>query len=177
MNTENKSDDARTDQRDKYLRAIIDTTKDAFFVIGEDEKIVDYNQAFLKITGLSRKEAQQIHLYDIVPPSESLAKIKNAERLLNTGSVLFEGFIKKKDGSIVDVELTTTLYSDKPFIVVCFARDITERKNAAKSLQNMHDLMQYIVDALTGKDVPKETWIEVTPIDISNAQEILDSLS
>lgn len=46
-----------------------------------------------------------------------------------------------------------------------------------KPFETGHNLLQFLVDSLQGKEVVKETWVEVTPIDISNAQEVLDAMS
>jgi len=131
METRNKIE--RSEQR---ICALIKTTKDGYVIISEDGRIKETNEAYSHMTGYSIDELIDMPIYRIEttdPPAELESWM---EHLPSQSSDQFEIKYRKKDGTIIDVEVSVTcLPSDETqFLYVC--RDISTRK------QSEHILLQ-----------------------------------
>lgn len=120
----------------EYLRAILDTTIDGFWVVDSDRRITEANRAYCRMSGYTREELQDLRINDIdsiEDPAETAARM---ERIFRTGSDIFETRHRRKDGSLFDVEVAVSRYDDASGTrMVCFCRDITERKRSQEVLR------------------------------------------
>ncbi len=119
-----------------YLRTVLDTTADGFWVVDPDRRITEANRAYCRMSGYTREELQDLRINDldtVEDPSETAARM---ERILRTGADLFETRHRRKDGSVFDVEISASRYDDPAGTrMVCFCRDITERKRNQEELR------------------------------------------
>lgn len=132
--TEWKQTEKALIEKEQYLRKILETTEDGFWVIGSNGVLVDANEAYCKMTGYTRTELLTMHINDldaIESSEETQARIKS---LIRDGSVLFETRHRRKDGGVLDVEISLSAVSKEPLIMICFCRNITERKEIEKNL-------------------------------------------
>jgi diguanylate cyclase (GGDEF)-like protein/PAS domain S-box-containing protein len=132
--------------RNRLLKAILETTQDGFIVIDADGSIIYANESYLRMTGYDKGDLETLKLRDLIPSGHYREIHKAKETILNKGTALFESIDKKKDGSLYHVEVSATVLSKNPIITVCFIRDITDRKNAEQSIMHSHDLMRYIIE-------------------------------
>ena len=131
---------------ENYLRKILETAQDAFFVVEENERITDANQAFFKMTGYAKEDLNTLSLNDLVPRDDIAFKEKRRSVLLEKGTDLFEARSLRKDGTAFDTEISASVFSTAPFKVVCFMRDITDRKQSEKIMLQSRDLMGFILE-------------------------------
>lgn len=64
-------------ERELYLRTILETTQDGFWIIGEQTFITDVNDAYCHMTGYSRDEIVRLTIADL-EVIETPEEIKNA---------------------------------------------------------------------------------------------------
>jgi diguanylate cyclase (GGDEF)-like protein/PAS domain S-box-containing protein len=133
-------------EQEKYLRTVLDTTQDAFVVVSSGGIIKDVNEAFYKMTGYTKDELKTISIFDITEYEDPDVTEKRLRHLHENGSIIFETKHRKKDGSYIDVEVSTACLTKDPIETVCFIRDITDRKNAEQALMHSHDLLRYIIE-------------------------------
>jgi diguanylate cyclase (GGDEF)-like protein/PAS domain S-box-containing protein len=131
---------------DGYLRSILETTQDGFIVVAADEAIVDANSAFFRMTGYAREDLKTMYLKDLIPPDYHGIKAERYQKLNRNGADLFETKNRNKDGTVTDVEISSSVLNRDPFTVVCFLRDITDRKSTEKSMLQMRDLLEFILE-------------------------------
>lgn len=120
--------EAKMREREKYLRTIIETTQDGFFVVDGDRNIIDVNESYCRMSGYSKEELLGMRFSDLDgqwPAKELRMKIMD---IIVKGSEIFESRHVRKDGTLLDVEISATWLGDKEHTLVCFCRDITERK-------------------------------------------------
>ncbi len=129
-----------------YLSTIMDIMQDGLIVVSEAEIVVDANQAFYKMTGYTKADLGMLTLDLLFQRESNQFRQDRRESLLQNSTVLFETQIIKKDGCISDVEISAALLNPTPLTTICFIRDITDRKNAAQSILQSHDLMRYIIE-------------------------------
>lgn len=113
---------------DRYA-TMLTTSSDGFMIVNSEGFIRDVNQAYCNLLGYSRDELLKMHLVDveaIETPEETARHIK---QVMKEGYGRFETAHYRKDGTLVEVEISTTYWShSNEFLAFC--RDITERRRA-----------------------------------------------
>jgi PAS domain S-box-containing protein len=122
-------------QEELYLRTILQTTKDGFWVVDASGKIIDVNKASSEISGYSLDELKQMNIgdLDLQETSELAARLQRmtGER----GAEQFESRHRRKDGSVYDIEVSASFLDIEGGQFICFSRDITQRKLFEKKLR------------------------------------------
>lgn len=138
---------ARTADLQRF-RTAMDFTGDAIFLISRATmRFVEVNATACKMHGYTRDEMLLLgpeHLGTL--PLEQVTKIYDAAIAGQGTNEMSESQLKRRDGSVFPVEVQRqAVRSDGDWTIVCVVRDITERREAEKSLQH---LAHY--DSLTG---------------------------
>lgn len=118
---------------DRYA-TLLNISHDGFMIMGTDGTFHDVNQAFCELTGYSREEFLQLHISDldmIEAPDETAAHIN---KVIQQGYDRFETRYRRKDGMIIDVEISTSYWEPSSYFLV-FCRDITDRLRAEAERQ------------------------------------------
>ena len=152
---------------ERLNRTILQTTDDGYWVVDADGRMVDVNEAYCRMSGYRREEFLGLQIRDVdadEPNEETVARIA---RIMQNGSERFEVRHRRKDGSIFDVEITATLVSGASTLMVCFCRDITQRKQVQLALQASEQryraLMMQGYDAVALIDIEKLEVVEANP--------------
>ncbi len=141
-------------ESENRYRTFLESSPDPI-VVYDMKGIATYvNPAFEQTFGLSRSEllGKQI---DFVPP-ESIAETRAAiKRMLSGRKInLFETRRMTRDGRILDVQLSSTLYQKedgKPLGNIVTLRDISEQKRVEKELRIYRGQLEELVAARTGE--------------------------
>jgi two-component system, cell cycle sensor histidine kinase and response regulator CckA len=169
-----------------YLRTILQTTADGFWVIDVlSRKIIEVNQAYCKMSGYSRDELLQLAIADleaIETPEDTRARIQN---IITKGFLTFETYHRRRDGSIFNVEISVHYLNIKGGQLICFCRDISERKIMADALRQSEEKYRRIYEnALVGifQSTPEGQFLEVNPsfatmLGYSSPAEFIASIS
>lgn len=120
------------ESREKY-RALFESNMIGIVLSDLDETLLEANDAFLDLIGYTREDflAGRITWSKITPPDE-FAGIdrKKVREVLRRGSITpFEKRYIRKDGREVPVLVGAARVRVEPPLSVCFALDISERKN------------------------------------------------
>ncbi|MDX9787307.1 MAG: PAS domain S-box protein [Desulfobacterales bacterium] len=141
------------DSENRY-RILLEFSPDPIVVYDMKGVATYVNPAFEQTFGLSRDEllGKQI---DFVPP-ENWPETKAAiEQMLSGKKInLFETRRLTKDGRILDVQLSSTLYlghDGRPVGNIVTLRDISARKQAEQALQTYHDHLEELVAERTAE--------------------------
>jgi PAS domain S-box-containing protein len=128
----------RQAEQELQLRALLlDNTNDSVFVHDAEGNFIYLNEAAWKSRGYTRDEmmGMNLHMLD-VPEREKLIEARIRE-LMEKGCCTFESAHRRKDGSIMPIEVSARLIeSGGRMLVISAARDITERKQAEQSLRD-----------------------------------------
>ena len=130
-------------------RALFEQTGECVFIIGLDFKFITANQQALRLLGY--EEYQLIGL-----PVEEIMLLEDAherEMMLEKHLTLSEYTLKKKSGSMLPVELSISVVHNDlgmPAYIQMLARDISERKQAEKSLKRQMRALSVIGEATAG---------------------------
>jgi|GEM_PF-1876306 len=124
-------------------RMSIDSAWDAIVWATEDAQILFCNDALSRLLGYSKDELLKMRIsdYDIMFTPEKFADLW--KKLLVDNSAVFETKMRSKDGLIVEGEITATYVSyENEEYLLCFLRDISERKAAEKQIKQMNALLE-----------------------------------
>ena len=150
---EDVTDRKRAEKALVQLAAIVEGSDDAMISKQLDGTITSWNKGAERLFGYTAKEAIGQNITLVVPTDHLteetmiLERLKRAERVEHFDSVRVS-----KDGRLVDVSLTVSPVKDETGRVIgasTVARDIGERKEAEKALQQAHDRLESMVEERT----------------------------
>ncbi len=109
---------------------ILKTTLDGFWLFSAQGRLLEVNQAYCRMSGYSEEELLTMSIFDIEAMENPTETAKHLEKVKNEGYDRFESLHRRKDGSIIDVEISVQYKATEGGNLVSFIRDITERKRA-----------------------------------------------
>jgi len=137
---------ALRDRETKY-RAAVDSSQDAFLIVDSAGRILEVNDACTRMTGYTRGELAAIGLRGFAdePPETTAAHIEMAIR---EGGVVFESRVRKKDGSVIPVEVAAAFRPFDGGRLFSFIRDISERRSAEQNLRDREAQLRQITETV-----------------------------
>lgn len=144
-----------------YLAAVIDSSHDAIITKDLSGIIQTWNKSAERMFGYSAEEAVNQPIFLIIPPdlhaeeASILARLRSGEPIET-----YETVRRSKDGRLIDVALTVSPVRDANGTLIAASkiiRDITERKQANRTIAQVQGLLSLIVassdDAILSKDL------------------------
>jgi PAS domain S-box-containing protein len=130
--------DARS--HEKRYRAVVEQAAEGIVLVDADTKrVLEANTAYQGLLGYSPEEILRLTLYDFVPYSREEMDCYIGRVLERRSYVSGERRHRRKDGSLVDVEVSANVVFDGGREIVCMmVRDITERKRADEELRQLN---------------------------------------
>jgi PAS domain S-box-containing protein len=125
--TARKAAEAALAARERDLRTILETALDGIAVTSADGRFLEVNDAFCAQLGRTREELVGRHIAD-VEANESPGDIgARIARIAETGGDRFASRYRRKDGRLIDVEVSVRRIDDGGRHAG-FIRDVTERR-------------------------------------------------
>jgi PAS domain S-box-containing protein len=131
---------------DLHYRALFDQTSECVFIVSLDFCYLAANQQALNLLGYEEHELIGKPVRDVMSQNDSLGH----DSLFIDESNLYERILKRKDGSTLPVEVSTSIVydeHDEPAYIQSIARDISERKEAEWALRRHTQILSVIGDA------------------------------
>lgn len=121
---------------------------DGFLVMDLQGRFLDVNEAYCRLTGYDRSELLAMGIRDLEAVESPEETARPIRQVAGTGADRFETAHRCKDGSIVNVEVSTNFLQINGGRFFIFVRDITERKRAETELRQERAQLLSILDAL-----------------------------
>ena len=118
---------------EEKFRTIIEQANDGIFISDENMYMVDVNSAGCRMLGYSSEELKKLKFIDLIPHEDLASNPIRIKDIDKGQSVVNERRVIRKDGTILDVEISAKKLLDGRY--QSFVRDITERKKAEEVLQ------------------------------------------
>lgn len=130
----------------KY-RTLFESMRDAFATVDMKGRIQQYNKTFQQMLGYDPEELASLTYQDLTPSRwhEFEAGIIENQVFARGFSEIYEKEYRRKDGTLLPVELRTILFTDhtgQPLGMWAIIRDITERKRAEETLRQANQRLR-----------------------------------
>ena len=113
---------------------ILQTAMDGFWLVDKHGKLLEVNENYCKMSGYSEHELLSMHISDLEYVESEDETIVHIQKTINEGEDRFETCHRRKDGTIVEVEINVHYQLVNGGRFVAFLRDITERKRIEEQL-------------------------------------------
>jgi len=136
-------------QQELEYKTIIQTTIDGFWLLDMQGRLLDVNDAYSRLIGYSHNELLMMNISGIEvieKPEETAARIA---KIREFGGDHFETKHKRKDGSIVDVDVSVNYLKVGEGRMIGFIRNITEHKRAEEALRDSEESYRELADSIT----------------------------
>jgi PAS domain S-box-containing protein len=134
---------------------LVETSTDALIAVSPDGAILYWSAGAESIFGYTHEEATGSNFYDLVLPAEAVHESRTAtRRAIERGPVVSETIRRRKDGSVIYVEVTAKAIRDRRGELNCIAlvhKDITQLKvlTHARILETRYrGLLETVPDAI-----------------------------
>jgi PAS domain S-box-containing protein len=135
---------ARLSSSEQASRALVEQGADATLVLDSDGAVLAANAAAAELLGYTRTELTLLRDSDVFSDPETAADTLHGTTLQRRRELRGERRFRRKDGTLVDVELAARLLDDGR--VHMSLRDITQRKHNEERLHESIDRLRSIVE-------------------------------
>ncbi len=131
-------------------RHLFEYANDSIFIIElSTGRLLDANQNAARRLGYTRKEFLRLRTRDIDAPIPEVRHSQISQQLQASGSIIFEHALRRKDGTAVQVEISSRIieYRDQ-LVSLSFVRDITARKQAEERMRLLESAVENTQDGI-----------------------------
>ena len=133
--TEQKLAESALRESEELHRTILKTAMDGFWVVDLQGRLQEVNATYCRMSGYSEAELLTMGLPDLNVGETADEIAAHAQKIVAQGEDRFETLHRRKDGSIMDVEVSAQYGATEGGRLISFVRDITERKRAEVALE------------------------------------------
>jgi len=134
--TERKLSEQKNEVLMRRHQALMKSALEGIHIMDERGNIVEANDTFCNMLGYTQKEMSRLNVADWDAQWTREELMERFRQLILIDGALFETKHRRKDGSVIDVEVSTTgAEIDGKYFLYASSRDITERKLTEKTLE------------------------------------------
>lgn len=127
--TERKRAERKSDVLSRRQQALMRSALEGIHIMDVQGNIVETNDTFCQMLGYTREEMSGLNVADWDAQWSREELMERFKKMIHMDGALFETRHRRKDGSLIDVEVSTTgAEIDGQFFLYASSRDITERK-------------------------------------------------
>jgi len=149
--TENKqAEEAVRESHQKFERLFMNNPEAADY-LDLDFHILNVNPRFEELFGYSLDEVKGKHINDVVVPKDKMEEAEDLDRKARKGYAYHDTVRKRKDGSLVPVSISAApiIVEGQPVGTVGLYKDITERRQMEKKLEEYSEHLEELVEKRT----------------------------
>ena len=129
---------------------LLNSTSDSVFLLDMEGNFVYMNEAAYKSRGYEKEELMAMGLRQLNDPSMNHMVKSRMEIVRRQGSAFFESLHRRRDGSVMPVEINAKLTeSEGRSLVLSVIRDITERKGTEAMLRESEARLKELFENLS----------------------------
>ena len=143
--TEQKKTQQLIVESEQKYRTLVEQASDGIFIADKQGHFLVVNSSGYKMSQYGPDELDKLTIYDLVVQDDLEKQPFNFADMMTARGARAERRMKRKDGSLVDVEITAKFISGERFLA--FVRDISERKKAAEEISISNERFGIIAQA------------------------------
>ncbi len=145
--TERKQAEKALKASEERYRAQFDLASEGIFLLSSEGDLLEVNAAFARMHGYTVEELKTMNLKDLDSPASTHLAGDRMRRLLAGEALTIEVEHRHKDGHLFPLEVSASRVTlgDRPTIL-CFHRDITERKRTEEALREREEQLRVIFE-------------------------------
>ena len=127
-------------------KTIFNTTLDGIWLVDKLGRLKEVNDVYCRMSGYSEAELLNMNITDfsvLKTPEEISAHI---QKITAQGNDRFEARYRRKDGRLMDVEISAQYLPGNDGMMISFLRDVTERKRVDHFLQEREEMFRSITE-------------------------------
>jgi len=151
---------------DRHRRILMEQSRDGIVTLDQDGKVVEANRSFADMLGYPVAEVARLNVWDwdALMTRQELAE---AIRLVDAAGDHFTTRHRRKDGTIIDVEITSTAAEwEGQKRILCTCRDISDRIKTEAALRESERRYRMVADYTHDWEYwirPDGTFVYVSP--------------
>ncbi|MFH1722444.1 MAG: PAS domain S-box protein [Candidatus Altiarchaeota archaeon] len=151
--TERKEAEEVLRDSEEHHRNIVQTSLDGFWINDMDGRIIDVNGAYCQMLGYSREELLKMSISDAEAVEKPEDTARHIKQIIEDGHDRFETRQRRKDGKIIDVEVSATYSNESGGRLIVFLRDITEHKQSEEKLRRLSSVVEQSSEGMAVADL------------------------
>jgi PAS domain S-box-containing protein len=129
-------------------RSILRAAMDGFLLMDLEGQLLEVNDAYCRMSGYSESELLAMSVFDLSVFESREQAAGHITKIMERGEDRFETRYRRKDGSIILIEVSAQYQIFEGGRIIIFLRDITERKQAEFALLQEQELYEDLVNTL-----------------------------
>jgi PAS domain S-box-containing protein len=134
---------------EELYRNVIQTSIDSFWINDTEGRFLDVNAAYCKLTGYSRSELLKMRIQDVEVKESAKQVLKHIQKIKRQGRDRFEAQHRRKNGQVVDIEVSAKYMGDDNGRIFVFAHDITRRKRNEQAIKQNEARYRELANSIT----------------------------
>ncbi len=122
---------------------ILKAALDGFIVMDPDGNLLEVNEAYCRMTGYTEQELLSMRAADLVAFETEDALTGRLRKIMTLGEHRFESRHRRKDGTIIDVEVGSQYRPGDGGRFVVFLHDITEKRRSEEAKAKLEEQLRH----------------------------------
>lgn len=143
--TEQKTAQRLIEESEEKYRTLVEQANDGIFIADKQGHFLVVNSSGYKMCQYSPDELAALSIYDLVLQEDLEKNPFHFTEMMNSQGARAERRLKRKDGSLLEVEVSAKFISGDRFLA--FVRDISGRKKAEEEIRRSNERFEIIAQA------------------------------
>lgn len=111
----------------RHYQSVLRTSIDGYWTVDREGRFLEVNDAYAQLIGYSQEELRRMAIRDVEALEDPEATALHLEKVMRDGSDRFQTRHRRKDGQLVDIEVSCVYVPEGGGRFIVFLRDVTER--------------------------------------------------
>jgi PAS domain S-box-containing protein len=122
-------------------QTLVQTTLSGFWIVDADGRILDANEACCRMSGYTKNELLGMNVSDMEAAETVEETRRHIQTIIEQGSDRFLTRHRRKDGTLIHVEISTTYLREEPGRFYSFLEDVTQRLRDQRRFRDLAEML------------------------------------